>query len=603
MSVLDRRGLLAYGLVLASVSANSLGAVFAIYYVYLVIVEVLQRASGQLLLSLSVCWAVGGLMMGTVLILAHLPALRALEQQRRRPEPRRLEEALREVGRIADNASRIALFIWLSAPLGLAVTGVWGADLPLKAVPRVVGVGIFFGPLTTLLVYCLVTLRARRVMLLLAAQGLTPAQVIAAVPRREQLRRRLVIFTVVAVGWTALLTWDVSGVLADRAFEAVLEQPHREAQQEQVAFRRRHAVVSGGILCVFSFGMALACAWLAGTLLGRPMRGLGDEAHRIAEGALGRPRLIPAEDELWNAAAAFTTMQDHLTNVLAQLQHASARIGSTTEGILTTSRRYEAGAADQARSLDHTSSTTEELAHAARHIAENAGSVAEIAHRTLAAARAGQASAESFLATISRMRHDNQAIATAVARLNKRVQQIGKIVEFITGVADKSDLLALNAELEGTKAGEMGQGFSLVAAEMRRLAENVLESTKEIEGLIEEVLDASGAAVTATEGGVRTTETGTSLAQQVSESLRQIVELAGRTSDAVRAISLATQQQQEGTDQLAHAMTDLLRITQQGHHTTQHVIHANADLSALSRDLRAVVERFQIDPPTPGGSG
>ncbi|MFP2902888.1 methyl-accepting chemotaxis protein, partial [Corallococcus sp. 4LFB] len=68
---------------------------------------------------------------------------------------------------------------------------------------------------------------------------------------------------------------------------------------------------------------------------------------------------------------------------------------------------------------------------------------------------------------MSRMRQDNQAIGSAVARLNKRVQQIGKIVEFINGVADKSDLLALNAELEGTKAGEVGRGFSLVAAEMR----------------------------------------------------------------------------------------------------------------------------------------
>ena len=147
---------------------------------------------------------------------------------------------------------------------------------------------------------------------------------------------------------------------------------------------------------------------------------------------------------------------------------------------------------------------------------------------------------------MGRMRQDNQAIAEAVDRLNKRVQQIGKIVEFINGVADKSDLLALNAELEGTKAGEVGRGFSLVAAEMRRLAENVLESTKEIEGLIEEIREA-----TARRGrrppraGVRATAAGTALAQPGHpRRLEQIVDLAGQTSDAVRAISLATQQQQ-----------------------------------------------------------
>ena len=195
---------------------------------------------------------------------------------------------------------------------------------------------------------------------------------------------------------------------------------------------------------------------------------------------------------------------------------------------------------------------------------------------------------------MSRMRHDNQAIASAVTRLNKRVQQIGKIVEFINGVADKSDLLALNAELEGTKAGEVGRGFSLVAAEMRRLAENVLESTKEIEGLIEEVREASRAAVAATEGGVRATDTGTSLAQQVTESLKQILDLAGQTSDAVRSISLATQQQQTGTDQLADTMADILRITQQSLNATKQVSTANGDLLVLALDLRGVVERFQI---------
>ena len=88
-----------------------------------------------------------------------------------------------------------------------------------------------------------------------------------------------------------------------------------------------------------------------------------------------------------------------------------------------------------------------------------------------------------------------------MVRLNKRVQQIGKVVEFINEIADKSDLLALNAELEGTKAGEVGRGFSLVAAEMRRLAENVITSTRAIEQLIEEIRDATNAAVMATEAG------------------------------------------------------------------------------------------------------
>jgi len=477
-----------------------------------------------------------------------------------------------------------------------AFTGFWQAV-------RTGWPGFVFGPFSALLTYCMVTLQARNVLLDMSSLGLTPQLAISIAPRRSQIRLRLVAFTAIVVVTPAVLIWDVSTVLSDRAFEQVLAETRGARQADLAEVLRHESLVSGSVLCLLIFGVALAAAYLGGTILGHPMRRLGEAAHHIAEGDLSQPRIIPAEDEVWAVSAAFSTMRTHLAGVLAQLQRAGSRIGTTTGEILSTSSRYEAGAAEQASSLDQTSATTEELARSARQIAENAGSVAEIAHKTLAAAKAGQASSESFLETMNRMRHDNQAIAAAVVRLNKRVQQIGKIVEFINGVADKSDLLALNAELEGTKAGEVGHGFSLVAAEMRRLAENVIESTKEIEGLIEEVRDASGGAVMATEGGVRATEMGTSLAQQVSESLRQIVELAGRTSDAVRAISLATQQQQGGTDLLAEAMADILRITQQSHNATKQVISANGDLSTLARDLRGVVERFQIDPTGTGGNG
>ena len=590
-------------LLLPALFTNVIGVALAYRYAYLTLADAL---GDSLPLFFSLCGtlslvAVSG---GVMVCFLRLRALRRVEASRGAPSTALLTEAVHEVHRLPDFIFAAALVLWLFTASLTGLLMAWlDESVTVGLALRMSWPGLLFGPLTALLCYCVTTLRMRQAVLVLADLGLTHAQVIAAAPRRAQIRLRLVVFTAIATVTPATLIWDVCTVLAERAFAQVLAESTPEAQALKAEALRVEALVSGGVLCVLVFGLALLAAYLGGTLLGRPIRDLGEEAHRIAEGNLSRPRLIPAEDEVGAVSAAFSTMRAHLADVLSQLRGAGVRIGSTTEEILATSTRYEAGAAEQASSLDQTSATTEELARSARQIAENAGSVADMAHKTLAAARGGQASAESFLETMNRMRHDNQAIAAAVARLNKRVQQIGKIVEFINGVADKSDLLALNAELEGTKAGEVGQGFSLVAAEMRRLAENVIESTKEIEGLIEEVRDASGAAVMATEGGVRATETGTALAQQVSESLRQIVELAGRTSDAVRAISLATQQQQSGTDLLAEAMADILRITQQSHNATKQVIGANGDLSTLSRDLRAVVERFQIEsrPPEAGG--
>jgi methyl-accepting chemotaxis protein len=129
---------------------------------------------------------------------------------------------------------------------------------------------------------------------------------------------------------------------------------------------------------------------------------------------------------------------------------------------------------------------------------------------------------------------------------------------------------------------------------MRRLAENVLSSTLAIERLIDEIRDATQAAVMATEAGLKTTERGASLAAQVDASLGLILELARQTSHAVRSISLATQQQQTGTDQLAAAMGDILRVTEENAEATQQMVAANTDLSALARDLKATVQRFRV---------
>ncbi|MDY7230547.1 methyl-accepting chemotaxis protein [Hyalangium rubrum] len=588
-------------LVIPVTLANMVGAALACHYAWLTLEEKLQGAF-HLFVGLGSVACVIAMAVGGILLRRRLHVLRGLERGEFSPTSERLSQAVAEATGAADSSFVTSLILWLATTVLLGVLvgtmgqGGWSAGL------GVAGLGLLFGPITSLLVLCLVTLRARRVVLWLGELGLSQSQIIAAMPRRAQIRTRLVIFTAIAVLTPAVLSANLASALAEHAYEEVLSTP-QEAQPQRVRQLRVEALTSGGALCLLVFALALTTAYLGSTLVGRPMRQLADEARRIADGDLATPRLITAEDESWAVSAAFAMMRAHLADVLSQLQRAGAQISATTEEILATSGRYEAGAAEQASSLDETSATTEELARSARQIAENAGSVAEIAQRTLAAAQAGQGSAEAFLSSMSRMRNDNQAIAGAVTRLNKRVQQIGKIVEFINGVADKSDLLALNAELEGTKAGEVGRGFSLVAAEMRRLAENVLESTKEIEGLIEEVREASRAAVAATGGGVRATETGTSLAQQVSESLKQIVDLAGQTSDAVRSISLATQQQQTGTDQLADTMADILRITQQSLNATKQVSTANGDLLVLALDLRNVVERFQIGQGQSRGDG
>jgi methyl-accepting chemotaxis protein len=506
-----------------------------------------------------------------------------------------LLQALGEVRRFPRTLLYQAIFFWVASVLALAVYGRVALGMEGFAMRRLFLIGAAFGALASTWVFFPVTRRSREMLELLASA--LPLNRVMATARggRQQLRGVLVAFTMAAVLLPSVLLLDMvrtDSELAAQEIGATRLGPERESVA--LALRTeitRRALVVTSLMVIF----ALLMARQAGRTLAEPLRRLADEANRLSRGELGPPKFIAAEAETWAVTSGFTLMQARLYDAVQQLQGAGQRIGVTTDRLLGTSARYESGAAEQAASLNETSATTEELAQSARQISQNATAVTQIAEKTLGAVRAGQQAAEDFARAVERMKHDNRAITDAVVRLQKRVQQIGRIVEFINTVADRSDLLALSAELEGTKAGEVGRGFTLVASEMRRLAENVIESTNEIEELITEIRDATRATVSATEEGLARTEGGMALAGDVTRSLDTVVDMARRTSEAVRAITLATQQQQTGTDQLAEAMADILGITQQGLAATRQLTSANQDLMGLAKDLHGLVGHFKVE--------
>jgi methyl-accepting chemotaxis protein len=569
---------------------NAFGGLVAAIYAY----QTLELGgSGGRLLSVWAVPAIVGVLYWMFAGSRRLRTARYLAAGRATVSDETVIDALREVRALPDWLRRLTQVSWPSSAFVAALFAHFGAGAGSDVALRLFLGTAVFGPLSGELVYLVAMRRSRLFVEVVSA--LVPARKVLAALAGEKSRRvraRLVMLTITLVVIPAALMVDVTRTRSQRAQAAVVAAPHD--QQQDVARREMRAAMVGSLgLGLALVAFALTAAYLAGASLAGPLKHIADESNRISRGDLRDVRIVAAEDELWAVTSSFTLLQAQLQEVVGQLQRAGISIGSTTEQLMATSSKYESGAADQASSLNETSATTEELAQSARQISHNAASVSDLAVKTFEAARAGQDSAQAFVSAVDRMKHDNQSIAEAVTRLQKRVQQIGRIVEFITTVADRSDLLALSAELEGTKAGEVGRGFTLVAAEMRRLAENVIESTNEIEELIGEIREATQSTVTATARGMEHTQSGTALAGAVADSLSKVVELAQHTSDSVRAISLATQQQQSSTDQLAEAMADILGITQQSLAATKQVTSANHELITLSGDLKTVVDRFQ----------
>ncbi|MBX7116224.1 MAG: methyl-accepting chemotaxis protein [Myxococcaceae bacterium] len=505
-----------------------------------------------------------------------------------------LKKALIETRELPLRLAHATAMVWVAVAVAGGLSMRMLAQSPWPNVGRVLLMGVVFGPIAGLLCQLLVSLRSRAVVELLA-KGLRLDELVKLWPSGTALVRwRVVGFTAVVVVLSSVAVGDLARNLSRDGLERVLQAQGAVAQSMALTTARIDVLGRVGLLVMLIFALALIAAWAFGRALAEPMQRVALEATRLKGGELAAPKLIAAEYEGWAVTSTFTMMNAHLFQMMHQLSSAGVQISATTEELLQTSGRYEAGASEQASSLNQTSTTTEELAGSARQISIEASSVSQSAQRTLEVAQKGQTTAEEFIHAVERMRRENRSIASAVDRLKKRVQQIGRIVEFINAVADRSDLLALSAELEGTKAGEVGRAFSLVASEMRRLAENVIESTNEIEELIAEIREATAATVGATEVGLKQTEGGIALAAEVISSLGRIVELAKRTFESSRAISLATQQQQTGTDQLAESMADILGITQQSLASTKRVTSANNDLMALSIRLKGLVDTFRI---------
>jgi methyl-accepting chemotaxis protein len=315
----------------------------------------------------------------------------------------------------------------------------------------------------------------------------------------------------------------------------------------------------------------------------------------VREGDLSQWNTSTEDPQLGPLLEGFGKVIETLRTFVREMNEAALRLSSSANQVLAASTQHETSSTEQAAAIHETTATMEELKHASAQIAENAGSVARVAEETLGAARAGRGAIGEFIEAMQQIRSDGVAVADSIAKLSKRVERIGTVVEVIDEIADRSDLLALNAALEGSRAGEAGKGFSIVAAEMRRLAENVMESTKEIKNLITEIREATAAAASAADASKEATESGEKLGAVAAQAVEGILAGVQETSDAARVINLATQQQRTATEQVVASMAEIEDVTRQTTQASKQATGAAAELSQLAGRLAELIKRFKAD--------
>jgi methyl-accepting chemotaxis protein len=321
----------------------------------------------------------------------------------------------------------------------------------------------------------------------------------------------------------------------------------------------------------------------------RERRALEEAKQQSTDAAVRAQRTLAAlavVTVLLAAAIGFflaRSLSRQIGNSVSQIQSSSAELQAAANQQATATR-------EQVTAMTEIGTTISELLATSRQIAESAQRVAQIAEQTAGAANSGGAIMQTAHESITGIRRQVDLIVNHMLELGKKSQQIGAVLDIVAELAEQTNILAINATIEAAGAGETGKRFAVVADEIRKLADRVADSTKQIRSLIEDMRGSVNTTVMAIESGSKAVDSGTRQFSEVATAFGQITELVGATTEASREIGLSTKQQASAVEQVNVAIVDATQATKETEASSSQTLQTAVELSKLSRDLLRLVE-------------
>jgi methyl-accepting chemotaxis protein len=363
---------------------------------------------------------------------------------------------------------------------------------------------------------------------------------------------------------------------------------------------RSYAVIVGVIVTV-ALAVTFGLSYGLQRLISRPILDLAGTARIVADRKDYSVRAKrQGRDEIGLLTDAFNQMLAEIETGQAALRQTVGVLGSSSREILALSAQVASSATQTATSLSETTATVEEVRHTALVSSQKTREVSESAQRVRQISEVGKRSTEETIAGISRIREQMESIAQSMVRLTEQTRTISDIITSVEDLAQQSNLLAVNAAIEAAKAGEQGKGFSVVALEVRNLAEQSRGATAQVRGILGDVQRATGGAVMATEQGTRAVEAGVRQSEQAGDSILSLAAAVSEAAQAAAQIAASSQQQLAGMDQVAAAMESIKKASGQNVDSARELEVSARSLEQVGQRLSELVGR-QTQEPAPGG--
>lgn len=340
--------------------------------------------------------------------------------------------------------------------------------------------------------------------------------------------------------------------------------------------------------------IAAVCGYLLLRAITVPMQSIVGLLSGMRGGDLRQRMTLNRQDEFLEVEEGFNQMSGELTSLVGQAQRSAIQVTTSVNEIAATARQQQATATETAATTTQIGATSREISATARDLVRTMSEVSGAAEQTAGLAGTGQVGLSRMEATMRHVMEAAGSVNAKLAALNEKAGNINQVVTTIAKVADQTNLLSLNAAIEAEKAGEYGRGFSVVATEIRRLADQTAVATYDIEQMVREIQSAVAAGVMGMDKFSEEVRRGMSEVTQVGDQLSQIIGQVQTLAPRVQMVNEGMQAQAGGAEQINQALMQLSEAAQQTVESLRQSGQAIDELTLVANDLRSGVSRFQV---------
>ncbi len=324
------------------------------------------------------------------------------------------------------------------------------------------------------------------------------------------------------------------------------------------------------------------------------LQAMGGDNTQPGTGSGRRRGVIRTKDETGQLLAAIITMAKSLSSLVGQVQKSGIQVTTSSTEIAASAKQLEATTAEQAASTNQVVATATEISATSRDLAQTMHGATSVASQTAALADGGRTDLAGMEQSMRQLAQATHSISSKLSAINEKANNISSVVTTINKVADQTNLLSLNAAIEAEKAGEYGQGFSVVAREIRRLADQSAVATLDIEQMVAEMQSAVSAGVMEMDKFNAEVRRSVEEMAHIIQQQTQIIEQVQALTPQYETINTGMQMQSEAAGQISESMMQLNEAAQQTAASLHEFTKVIEQLNMASRGLQDEVSHFRV---------